>query len=125
MGNSKLNKLLTKTLSQWQLQKNKLSKVSSTKFGRPMMSTRVENSTRKRPKSSFKILLETSDPVTNSLMRLSMRSSLPSIRTTPVPSRKVRWLFSSNNSSVDNEHLHLHNYYDEDQRNEDIDDSRI
>merc|ERR1712100_743692 len=36
----------------------------------------------------------------SSLMRLSMRSSLPSTRTALVPSRSQRWLFSSSNFSV-------------------------
>merc|ERR1712127_141680 len=94
--------------SKWPLQKNKLSKVSSTKFGRLMMSTNQEHSIKKRPRNSFKIPLVTSDPVMNSLMRLSMRSSPPSIRITPVPLRRTRWSSSSNNSSEETEHDEEH-----------------
>merc|ERR1711981_1235251 len=106
MGNQ--NKYLTKnkTFYTWPPLKNKLSKALSTKSGKLMTSIRVEPSTKKRPRSSFKTLSETSDPVMNSLMKLSMRYSAHSIRTTPVPSRKVRWLFSSSNSLVDNEQPH-------------------
>jgi hypothetical protein len=59
-----------------------------------------ELSIKKRPKSSFKI---SSDPVTNSPKKLSMKSSALSIRITPVPSRRMRWLFSSSNSSEETE----------------------
>merc|ERR1712166_893871 len=88
---------LTKIFYKWPLQKNKLSKVLSTKFGRLMMSTNQELSIKKRPRNSFKILLVTSDPVMNSLPQLS-------IRITPVPSKRTRWSCSSNNSSEDNDH---------------------
>merc|ERR1712195_398804 len=94
---------LTKNYLQWPLQKNRLSKVSSTKFGRLMMSTNQVLLTKKRPRNSFKIPLETSDPVMNSPTRLSMRSSPPSTRITPVPLRRTRWSSSPSNSSEDNE----------------------
>merc|ERR1712086_296886 len=86
-------------LRQWPLQKNKLSKVSSTKSGTLMMLISQELSIKKRPRSSFKTPSVTSDPVTNSPKKLSMKSSALSIRITPVPSRRARWLFSSSNSS--------------------------
>merc|ERR1719263_2114803 len=70
-----------------------------------MMLIRVEPSTNKRPRSSSKTPLVTSDQVMNSLMKPSMRSSLPSIRMDLEPSRNPKWLFSSSNSSVDHEHL--------------------
>merc|ERR1711957_850516 len=85
------------------LQKNKLSKVSSTKSGRLMTSTSPVLSIKKRPRNSFKIPSETSDPVTNSLMKPSMRSSPPSIRITQVPSKRTKWSFSSSNSSEETE----------------------
>merc|ERR1712028_279807 len=69
-----------------------------------LMSIRVENSIRKRPRSSFRTLSETSDQETSSLQRLLMKSSAPSTRTTQAQLRRARWLFSSSNSSVDNEH---------------------
>merc|ERR1711865_722178 len=94
------NKLKTK----WPPPKNKLSKASSTRSGRLMMSIRVENSIRKRPRSSFRTLSETSDPETSSPQRLLMKSSAPSTRTTQAQLRRARWLFSSSNSSVDDEH---------------------
>merc|ERR1712086_184293 len=94
-------------LRQWPLQKNKLSKVSSTKSGTLMMLISQELSIKKRPRSSFKTPSVTSDPVTNSPKKLSMKSSALSIRTTPVPSRKTRWLFSSSNSSEETESFDL------------------
>merc|ERR1712086_287582 len=90
-------------LRQWPLQKNKLSKVSSTKSGTLMMSISQVLLIKKRPRSSSKIPSVTSDPVTNSPKKLSMKSSELSIRITPVPSRRTRWLFSSSNSSVETE----------------------
>merc|ERR1711998_333268 len=117
MGNSKLNKLLTKTLSQWQLQKNKLSKVSSTKFGRPMTSTRAELSTRKRPRNSFRTPSVTSDLVMNSPMRPSTRYSPLSTRITPEPLRRAKWSSSSSNFLVETESdLNDQDSHNEDQR---------
>merc|ERR1712021_191333 len=104
-----------KLFLKWQLQKNKLSKVLLTRSGRPMMSTRVESSTRKRPRSSSKIPSVTSDPVMSSLTRLSMRSSLPSTRTALVPSRSQRWLFSSSNFSVATEQHENQGGYNDDE----------
>merc|ERR1719263_2433199 len=43
----------------------------------------------------------------NSPMRLSMKSSLPSTRTTPEPLRRARWSSSSNNSSEETEQFTL------------------
>merc|ERR1712086_145931 len=97
-------KIKTNLKTKWPPPKNKLSKASSTKSGRLMMSIRVENSIRKRPRSSFRTLSVTSDPEMSSPQRLSMKSSAPSIRTTQEQLRRARWLFSSSNSSVDNEH---------------------
>merc|ERR1712060_58754 len=88
----------------WPLQKNKLSKVSSTKFGRLMMLTNQVPSIKKRPRNSFKIPSATSDPVMNSPMKLSMRFSQPSTKTTQEPSKRTRWSSSSNNSSEEIEH---------------------
>merc|ERR1711935_848791 len=96
-----------KLFLKWQLQKNKLSKVLLTRSGRPMMSTRVESSTRKRPRSSSRIPSVTSDP--------AMRSSLPSTRTALVPSRSQRWLFSSSNFSVATEQLEHQGGYNDDE----------
>merc|ERR1711935_479385 len=92
-------------LKKWPLQKSKQSKVSSTKSGILTMLTSQALSIRKRPRNSCKIPLVTSDPVTNSPKRPSMRSSEPSTRTTPEPSRKPRWLSSSSNFLVETEQL--------------------
>merc|ERR1712227_633865 len=81
------------------LLKNKPFKVLSTKSGIHMMLTRAVPSTKKRPRSSFKTLLVTSDPVMSSQMKHSMRYLLPSIRMDQEPSRNPRWLSSSSNSS--------------------------
>ena len=83
--------------------KMKLSTTLSNKSGTLMISTRAVNSIRRRPRSSFKILLETSALETSSPKRLSMRSSPPSTRTAPVPSRSQRWLPSSSNFSEETE----------------------
>merc|ERR1712224_104616 len=95
---------LTNFFKQWQLQKNKLSKVLLTKFGRLTTSTNPVLSTKKRLRNSFKTLLVTSDPVMNSLMKLSMRSSPLSTRTTQEPLKRTRWLSSSSNFLVETEH---------------------
>merc|ERR1711935_602667 len=89
--------------SKWQLLKNKLSKASLTKSGKPMMSINPELSIRKRPRSSFKTLLETSDPETNSLMRPSMKFSLLSTRTNQEPLRRTKWSPSSSNTSAEHD----------------------
>merc|ERR1712167_486309 len=88
---------------------------SSTRSGRPMMSTRAVPSTRRRPRSSCRTPLVTLDQETSSLMKLSMWSSPHSTRTTPEPSRRTKWLSSSSNFLADNEHAH----YDQDSYNED------
>ena len=77
--------------------------MSLTKSGIHMMLISQVPSIRKRPRSSFKIPSVTSDPVTSSPKKLSMRFSVLSIRITPVPSRKPRWSFSSSNSSEETE----------------------
>merc|ERR1711935_1088668 len=87
-----------KLLRKWPPPKNKLSKASSTKSGRLMMLIRVENSIRKRPRNSSRTPTVTSDPEMNSPAK-------PSMRTTPELLRSPRWLSSSSNSSVDNDHL--------------------
>merc|ERR1712227_9600 len=115
MGNSKLKNYLTKTFTQWPLQKNKLSKVSLTKSGRPTMLTSPVPSTRKKPRNSYRTPLETSDQEMSSPMRLSMRSSPPSTRTDQVPLRRTKWLYSSSNSSVETERV----LKDQDSYNED------
>merc|ERR1712153_164116 len=104
-----------KLLRKWPPPKNKLSKASSTKSGRLMMLIRVENSIRKRPRNSSRTPSVTSDPEMNSPAKPSMRSSPPSIRTTPELLRSPRWLSSSSNSSVDNDHLLYQESYNEDQ----------
>merc|ERR1712086_745427 len=90
--------------SKWLLQKNKLSKVLLTRFGTLMMPISPVLSTSKRLRNSFKIPLVTSDLVTSSVMKLSMRSSLPSTKTTPELLRKTRWSYSSSNSSEETEY---------------------
>merc|ERR1712178_488916 len=109
MGNSN-----QKVIYKWPLQKNKLSKVSSTKFGRPTMSIRAESSTRKRPRNSFRTPLATSDPVMSSPMKLSMRSSLPSTKTDLAPSRNQRWSSSSSSFLVATEIPEHQGGYNED-----------
>merc|ERR1712216_909324 len=90
-------------LKKWPLQKSKQFKVSSTKSGIPTMLTSQALSIRKRPRNSSKTPLVTSDPVTNSPKRPSMRSSKLSTRTTQEPSRRPRWLSSSSNSLMETE----------------------
>ena len=94
---------LHRSQSTWPLTENKQSKVLFTKSGTLMMLTNQAPSTRKRLRNSCKILLETSDPVTNSHKKPSMRSSRPSTRITQELSRKPRWLSSSSNSLVETE----------------------
>merc|ERR1712070_1297464 len=72
-----------------------------TRSGRHMTSTSLVNSTRRRHRSSSRTLLETSDLVMSSLLRLSMRSSPPSTRTDLELLRRVRWSSSSSSSLVD------------------------
>merc|ERR1712146_864544 len=98
-----MGKFNQKLQIKWLLQKNKLFKVLLIKFGRPTMSTRVELSTRKRQRSLYRTPSATLDPVTNSLMKHSMRSSAHSTRMAPEQLRRMRWLFSSNNSSAETE----------------------
>merc|ERR1712146_280610 len=94
--------------------------VSSTKSGRPMTSTRVVPSTRRRQRSSSRTRSETSDQEMSSLMKLSMRYSPLSIRITQELSRRMKWSSSSNSSSVETEHSSLvlcdQDSYNEDQR---------
>merc|ERR1712086_1169992 len=100
---------------KWLLLKNKLSKVSLIRSGKPTMLIRVVSSTRKRPRNSSRTPSATSDPVTSSPTRLSMRSSLPSTRMAPVPSRSQRWSFSSSNSLVETEQPENQDSYNDDQ----------
>merc|ERR1712048_55327 len=109
MGNSN-----QKVIYKWLLQKNKLSKVSLTKFGRPTTSTRVVSSIRMRPRSSFRTPSETSDPVTSSPTRHSMRSSPPSTKTTPEPSKNLKWSSSSSSFLVATEIPEHQGGYNED-----------
>merc|ERR1711981_317694 len=94
----RVNKYLTKNKPCHQL-KNKLCKASLTKSGRNTTLTNPEPSTKKRPRNSLLILLETLDQVTISQMKHSTKSSRPSTRTDQVPLRRTKWLFSSSNSS--------------------------
>merc|ERR1711998_678120 len=85
------------------LQKNKLSKVSSTKSGILMTLTNLALSIRKKLRNSFKTPSVTSDQVMSSPKRPSMRFSKPSTRTTQEQLRKPRWLSSSSNSLEETE----------------------
>merc|ERR1712048_1031487 len=65
------------------------------------MSTILEHSTKKRPRSSLRTLsvLSHLTTVVNSQKKLSQRSLPHSTRTDQEPSRRMKWLPSLNNSS--------------------------
>ena len=73
------------------LLKIKLSKVSSTKFGKLMTLIRVVLSIKKRPRISCKILSETLKKDRSYPMKLLMRCSPLSTKKTQEPLRSQRW----------------------------------